>query len=52
MQALETHLAQTSADSVLSLGLHEYLERFLEKIAAFNAAVSREYFEQYLGEER
>ena len=52
MAALETHLAQTSADRVVSLGLHEYLEQFLEKVAAFNGAVSREYFEQYLGEER
>src|SRR5215470_16257692 len=48
MEALETHLAQTSADRVLSLGLHEYLEQFLAKIAVYNAAVSREYFEQYL----
>ena len=50
--ALESHLHQTSADRVLSLGLHEYLELFLARIAAFNGAVSREYFEHYVGEER
>jgi uncharacterized alpha-E superfamily protein len=52
MAALEAHLHETSADKALSLGLHEYLEVFLTKVAAFNSAVSREYFEQYLGEER
>jgi uncharacterized alpha-E superfamily protein len=50
--ALESHLHETSADRVLAVGLHQYLEEFLERIAAFNGAVSREYFEHYLGEER
>lgn len=50
--ALEGHLQETSAERVLSHGLHEYLEEFLLRIAAFNAALSREYFEHYLGEER
>ena len=49
---LEAHLHETSADRVLSLGLHEYLELFLSRIAAFNGAVSREYFEHYVGVER
>jgi hypothetical protein len=52
MTALEAHLHETSADRVLGVGLHEYLEQFLSLIAAFNGAVSREYFEHYLGEER
>jgi uncharacterized alpha-E superfamily protein len=50
--ALEGHLQETSADRVLSRGLHEYLEEFLVRIDDFNTAVSREYFEHYLGEER
>jgi uncharacterized alpha-E superfamily protein len=52
MAALEAHLQETSAEKVLSLGLHEYLEAFLAKVAAFDGAVAREYFEYYLGEER
>jgi uncharacterized alpha-E superfamily protein len=52
MTALEAHLHETSAETVLSVGLHEYLEEFLAKIAGFNSAVSREYFELHLGEER
>jgi uncharacterized alpha-E superfamily protein len=52
MAALEAHLHETAADRVLAVGLHEYLEEFLARIAAFNGAMSREYFEHYLGEER
>ena len=49
---LEAHLRETAPDRVLSHGLHEYLEEFLTRIAAFNGALSREYFEHYLGAER
>jgi uncharacterized alpha-E superfamily protein len=52
MTGLEGHLEQISAERVLSHGLHEYLEEFLVKIAAFDSAVAREYFEYYLGDER
>lgn len=52
MVALEAHLEETSSERVLSRGLHEYLEEFLVKVAAFDRAVAREYFEYYLGEER
>lgn len=52
MSALEAHLHETSADRVLAVGLHQYLEEFLTRTAAVNGAVSREYFEHYLGEER
>jgi uncharacterized alpha-E superfamily protein len=50
MRALGEHLEATSADRVVSGGLHEYLEAFLVKIAAFNAALTREYFEHHLEE--
>jgi uncharacterized alpha-E superfamily protein len=49
---LEAHLRETAPDKVLARGLHEYLDEFLTRIAAFNSAVSREYFEHYLGAER
>lgn len=52
MSALEAQLHENSADRVLAVGLHQYLEEFLTRIAAFNGALSREYFEHYLGEER
>jgi hypothetical protein len=45
-------MQETSAEKVLSVGLHEYLETFLAKIADVNTAVSREYFEHYIGAER
>ena len=52
LAALEAHVQETSAEKVLSVGLHEYLEAFLTKVADVNAAVSREYFEHYIGAER
>ncbi len=52
LAALEGHVQETSAEKVLSVGLHEYLEAFLAKVADVNAAVSREYFEHYIGAER
>lgn len=52
MAALEQHLEQIAAERVLARGMHEYLDEFLGKIAAFDGAVAREYFEYYLGEVR
>jgi uncharacterized alpha-E superfamily protein len=52
MAALEAHLGDVSAEQVFEHGLHEYLDEFLAKVGAFTVAVSREYFEQYLGDER
>jgi uncharacterized alpha-E superfamily protein len=52
LAALEAHVQETSAEKVLSVGLHEYLEAFLAKVADVNAAVSRDYFELYIGADR
>jgi uncharacterized alpha-E superfamily protein len=52
LRDLDAHLADATAEQVFSLGLHEYLDVFLGKVAAFNTAVSHVYFEQYLGDER
>jgi len=52
MAALESHLGDVTAEQLFEQGLHEYLDGFLAKVGAFNVAVSREYFEQYLGDER
>ncbi len=49
-RALGEHLENTSADRVVAGGLHEYLEDFLVNIAAFNGALTREYFEHHLEE--
>jgi uncharacterized alpha-E superfamily protein len=52
MEALQAHLAEVTAEQVFEQGLHEYLDAFLAKVDAFNAGLSREYFEQYRGDER
>ncbi|MFN8640169.1 MAG: alpha-E domain-containing protein [Candidatus Binatia bacterium] len=52
LRDLDAHLAEATAEQVFTVGLHQYLDTFLGKVAAFNAAVSNGYFEQYLGDER
>jgi len=52
MAALEAHLGEVSAEHVFEEGMHEYLDAFLAKVGAFTVALSREYFEQYLGDDR
>ncbi len=52
LRELDAHLAEATAEQVFTIGLHEYLDQFLAKVGAFNGAVSRAYFEQYLGDDR
>jgi len=52
LRELDTLLAEASPEQVFRRGLHEYLDDFLARVGAFSGAVSREYFEQYLGDER
>ena len=52
LRDLDAHLAEATAEQVFTVGLHEYLDVFLGKVAAFHGAVSNAYFEQYLGDER
>jgi uncharacterized alpha-E superfamily protein len=52
LRDLDAHLAETTAEQIFTVGLHQYLDAFLGKVATFNAAVANAYFEQYLGDER
>jgi uncharacterized alpha-E superfamily protein len=47
--ALDAQLAPADAEKVFADGLHEYLEAFLERIAALHEAVHDDYFEARLG---
>ena len=49
---LLAHLSHHSAEIVLREGFHEFLQGFLEHMAAFNAALQVDYFAAYLGAER
>jgi uncharacterized alpha-E superfamily protein len=48
---LLAHLSHHSAEIVLREGFHEFLQGFLEHMAAFNAALQVDYFAAYLGAE-
>jgi uncharacterized alpha-E superfamily protein len=50
--ALDDHLCQATAAAIVADGLHEYLDAFLAKVADFNAAVAREFFEHPLAAEQ
>ncbi len=50
--ALRAQLQESSAERVFGVGLHEFLEQFLDKIAAVHGALVTEYFEAHLGEDR
>ena len=50
MDALMGQLCENNAETVVADGMHEFLERFLERIADLDAALKAEYFEVYLGE--
>jgi uncharacterized alpha-E superfamily protein len=51
VRRLLAHLAHHSAESVLREGFHEFLRGFLERMAAFNAALQVDYFAAHLGAE-
>ncbi len=50
--ALRDHLDNVSAEEVVRSGFHEFLQEFLARVAALDAALSNDYFEVYLGEDR
>jgi uncharacterized alpha-E superfamily protein len=50
MDALMGQLGESNAETVVAKGMHEFLERFLERIADLDAALKVEYFDVYLGE--
>ena len=45
MQQLMTRLEQSSAEQVFEQGLHEFLEEFLQQIAALNDTLQADYFQ-------
>ncbi len=49
VEALQSLLDETSAEEIMSGGLHEFLEEFLDGVASLNAAVADEYFKTHLG---
>ncbi len=49
IDSLQRLLDESSAEKVMSGGLHEFIERFLAGVAELNAAVADEYFKAYLG---
>lgn len=49
LYTIQTMLAEHTAASIFTLGLHEFLEQFLVAIAEFNQALQLDYFEAYLG---
>ena len=52
MGAVQDMVIRFSAeDVVVKIGLHEFLEQYLERIAALHEAIAHEYFEAYLGME-
>jgi uncharacterized alpha-E superfamily protein len=52
MAALQERLLGFSAEEVVvKIGLHEFLEHYLERIAALNEAIAHDYFEADLGVE-
>lgn len=48
LAAVERVMDESNASKVVNEGLHEFLERFLDCIADFNEAVSKDYFEAHL----
>ena len=52
MASLQEMLLGFSAEEVVvKIGLHEFLEQYLERIAVLNEAIAHDYFEAYLGVE-
>jgi uncharacterized alpha-E superfamily protein len=51
VRRLLTHLAHHSAEIVLREGFHEFLQGFLERTAALNAALQVDYFAAHIGVE-
>jgi len=47
----EMLLGFSAEEVVVKIGLHEFLEQYLERIAALNEAIAHDYFEAYLGVE-
>jgi len=45
----EMLLGFSAEEVVVKIGLHEFLEQYLERIAALNEAIAHDYFEAYLG---
>ncbi len=52
MKALHQHLQESTPESILEHGLHEYLQAFLGLLSALNAALQSDFFEANLGERK
>ncbi len=52
LQALRDHLAGATPKAVLDNGLHEYLDTFLELLAAVTGALQGDFFEAHLRDDR
>ena len=50
MDALRTHLRDTTPKAILDQGLHEYLEQFLVLLEELTNALQGDYFEAHLGD--
>ncbi|WP_295881844.1 alpha-E domain-containing protein [uncultured Thiohalocapsa sp.] len=48
MAALRAHLTDVSSRGILEQGLHEYLERFLDLLAALTTALQADYFQAHM----
>ncbi|MBK1718261.1 alpha-E domain-containing protein [Thiocystis violacea] len=50
METLRAHLSGIDPAGIIELGLHEYLDEFLARLAELSAALQTDYFDVYLGE--
>ncbi len=50
LSAVDSLLANVTADSIFAEGLHEFLEEFVARVGGLHEAIADDYFEAHLGE--